>query len=74
MQKIKYCSITVDEFTSNTNISYMGVTMHYINSDFENCDRVLALRHLEENKDSAYLYDKFTGILNEWNILNKVIN
>lgn len=65
--------MTCDCWQSNATESFLGMTSHYINSDFELKNKVLCLRYLEDPKTSIYLKQKIEAILNEWNVLNKVI-
>ena len=62
-----------DCWRSNANESFLGMTSNYINYDFELRNKMLCLRYLKDPKTSIYLKQKIEVILNEWNVLNKLI-
>ena len=70
---MQFCGITCDNWLSLTTESYMGVTCHYINEDWQLISRVIALKHLTDDHNADYLYETLFNILCEWNILAKVV-
>ncbi|CAF1090283.1 unnamed protein product [Brachionus calyciflorus] len=65
-------SLTCDAWTSNSNLSYLGVTCHYLNKDFILTSRLLSLKYLEEDHKSEYLFEVLKEIINEWYLDGKV--
>ncbi|CAF1062995.1 unnamed protein product [Brachionus calyciflorus] len=73
LNKTEYCSLTCDVWTSNSNMAYLGVTVHFINDNFMLTSRLLCLKFLEENHTSYYLYIKLKEIIDEWKLTKKII-
>lgn len=66
-------AISLDEWTDKCRkISYFGLTMHYlveVEDRLEISNRVLLIREISaEGKDGAYLRDKITEYMKEYNI------
>ena len=70
---MEYCCITCDNWLSIATESYMGVTCHFVNENWQLISRVLALKHLLDDHNAEYLYETLYAILVEWKILNKII-
>ncbi|RNA19307.1 zinc finger BED domain-containing 4-like [Brachionus plicatilis] len=67
LSRMKFACKTTDVWTSNTNHSYLGVTLHFVDIYmFKLKNRVIALKHLDEDHDHLYLYDKINEIVAEW--------
>lgn len=54
-----HCAMTTDIWTDDyRKISYMALTVHYINSDWKICERVLCTSHMEEKKTAENIRAK----------------
>jgi hypothetical protein len=72
LDQINHAVITCDNWTSISNQSYLGLTVHYINSAFKMCSKVLGLKYVEGNNSGKSLKEKIDGILAKWNLDGKV--
>jgi len=66
-------SFTTDCWTSPNNISFMGITAHWIDSEFNFCESTLDIAKLSAQHTGENLYHKFKEILAEFGIQNKVL-
>ncbi len=57
LEPIEHIALTSDGWTSRQNYSYLGVTCHYLNSNFQICHFNLAVRHFlgGHNAENIYL-------------------
>jgi hypothetical protein len=67
------CSLTADMWTSMNREAYLGITIHYVNSDWHLCNFLLDIipfttRHTGEN-----IAQEIVRVLNEFNISDKII-
>ena len=72
LEHIKFCSATCDGWTSVSNQSYLGVTVHYV-KNYKLQSYLLSLRHIKESHTSQKLISELRDIFNEWNLVNKVL-
>ncbi len=73
LKKSKYVSITCDNWQSNSNNDYLGVTCHFIDNKFNLISKNLSLKFLNEAKTHHYLFNVLNNCLEEWKLDNKVI-
>ena len=66
-------SFTTDCWTSPNNMSFMGITAHWIDSNFNICVSTLDIAKLSEKHTGENLYKKFKEILTEFGIQEKVL-
>lgn len=69
---VDFGSVTTDCWSSNSNLSYMGLTFHYVDDKMGLRSRNLNLYYLEEAHSAAYLSQSLDQILVRWNIRDKV--
>lgn len=68
---IKY-SFTFDCWTSNNQQSYMGITIHYFNSEFQLKSYLIGMEDLKEKHSGQYLLQIFIQCLDEYNLSKKI--
>jgi len=66
-------SFTLDCWTSMNMIAYLGVTIHYINEDFEIQNYLLDFVHLNDKHSGAILAEEFVDVLKSFGLKNKVV-
>ena len=62
-------SFTVDKWSSFVNYSYIGITCHYINSDFQLISKAIALREFYEKETT--ISKIVLEVLEEFNLIDK---
>lgn len=74
IKNVKHCTITSDCWTSRANECYITVTCHFITSDFELRNAVLATEKLidERTHSSENIANTMRTVLEEWGVLGKV--
>ena len=66
---------TTDAWTSTYNDTYKGVTLHYVNANFDIVNRCLAVRHAQGSHTAKLLTEHTTDILSEFGVtLEKPVN
>lgn len=73
LRRINYGSVTTDIWTSNSLMSYLGVTFHYIDQHMFFHNKVLCLRYLEDEHSGRFIYEQLQIVLEEWLLSNKVL-
>lgn len=61
-------AFTTDAWTSRANESYLALSLHYIDVNFEIEKYTLGLRELTESHTGIYLSSIIKEILEEWDI------
>ncbi|CAF1078285.1 unnamed protein product [Brachionus calyciflorus] len=69
---VEYGSITTDCWSSNSNLSYMGITFHYLDNSMHLTSRYLCLKYMEESHSAIYLKECLEKVLLSWNLRDKV--
>ncbi|XP_055842541.1 zinc finger BED domain-containing protein 4-like [Episyrphus balteatus] len=64
--------VTTDCWTSSTNMSYIGVTAHFIDDSTNLCSALIACNSYADSHDAKNLCKLLESILNEWEISNKI--
>lgn len=59
-------SLTFDIWTSNTQTSYIGIIITYINSNFQLIYRLIGFDELTESHTGLYLYTEFFNIISQY--------
>lgn len=68
----KHVALTSDIWTSMNTVSFITVTSHFLDTDFNLRTYVLATRKLLSNHTGQYISEVLTDIIVEWKIENKV--
>ncbi|CAG9826077.1 unnamed protein product [Diabrotica balteata] len=72
LNEIKYVGLTTDIWTSSANESYICLTCHFINKDWEIKKAVLKTKVMDTNNTSENIADCIRKILDEYKISDKV--
>jgi len=72
LESAESISATTDCWTSKQNFGYIGVTVHFINSDWGLTSHTLAIENIVGNHDNVTLKNKITQVFEEWKIMEKV--
>lgn len=72
LSTVNNISLAVDLWSDRKLRSYLGVTAHFFNSDFELKSIVLALKQFTESHSGLNIYDQLSRIICEYNIQNKI--
>ena len=67
-------SLTADIWTSITNQAYLGVTVHYIDDEWNMQHYLLDLIHFEHHHTGARTKEKLLQLINEMNFNKKVLS
>lgn len=70
---VKSVCLTTDCWTSSQTESYIGVTVHYIDDDFEPQQILLECKSMTESHTSANLAKELKTVTDEYNLTNKVV-
>ena len=74
LTNIHWCSITCDCWRSLANQSYIGITCHYINKEFQLVSRTLGLAYLDEiHHTGEYIHRELSTFFQKWKIDSKVL-
>lgn len=76
LEKVHSVSLTIDEWTSTANESYLGITCHFfeelLNSSINLHSTALDILLIEKDKTANNLSELIRNCLNEWGIFDKV--
>lgn len=72
-QDIRSVCITTDCWTSSQTQSYIAVTAHYIDKNFEPQQVLLECKNIKERHTSAYLSEELKKVTDEYGLTTKVI-
>lgn len=73
LNSAKSVCITTDHWTSLKNENYLGVTAHYIDSEFTMNHKVLQCMKYEGRHDAVTIAKELRRVLIDWQISNKVL-
>ncbi|XP_070072653.1 zinc finger BED domain-containing protein 4-like [Drosophila takahashii] len=75
LEGVPYVAITTDGWTSRANEAYITVTCHFVNKKFELVSAALSTANLvtPTNHSAVNIADTLRQILNEWDLLHKVV-
>lgn len=65
-------SMTTDCWTSNSTMSYLSLTVHFINEQFYFQSLTLNLHYLQSEHTANYLHASLEELLQSWNLKDKV--
>jgi hypothetical protein len=72
LEPIEHIALTSDGWTSRQNYSYLGVTCHYLNSNFQICHFNLAVRHFLGGHNAENITKCIKNIICEYKIESKI--
>ena len=73
LQDASHITITTDEWTSRATRGYMGVTAHFVDSNFMLQSRLLEIRRITSSTTAENLASELNDVMENWEIRNKVI-
>ncbi|XP_005991046.2 E3 SUMO-protein ligase ZBED1-like [Latimeria chalumnae] len=65
---LQHCSVSVDLWKHSNSLSYLTVTVHYVDNAFEFKNKVLSSRAISEDLTTESVKAALTDIANEWGI------
>lgn len=68
LQKLSDYFLTADLWTDNTMKSYLGITIHYLDDQFELEKGVLGVFPMDERSTSDYIVECFKQVMNEFGL------
>lgn len=72
LAKANHISLTCDYWSSMANENYLGMTAHFVNSDFELSNHVLDVSYSAERHTSENVAKHIKQLITDWKIENKV--
>lgn len=73
MSEIDYCALTTDNWTLNNMTSYITVTVHAIDKNWQPVSYVLDTEEIDERHASRSLNFKLSKITENWNLNDKIV-
>lgn len=73
LKQAEFVSLTGDFWSSISNRSYLGVTAHWIDSNWEYRNSTLQVKHFTENHSAANCTEEFQNVFREWGLEDKVV-
>ncbi|CAB4489292.1 unnamed protein product [Rhizophagus irregularis] len=71
--QVKHISLTLDAWSSPAHLSYLGVTAHWIISDFEPNEVLLSMEELPYPHGATEIQEHLIDLFYEWEIESKII-
>ncbi|CAG8638249.1 7725_t:CDS:2, partial [Cetraspora pellucida] len=72
--QLKTCSLTCDLWTARSKNGYLGITCHFINSNYELKEIILAVKYVPYPHDAITIKTELENVINDWNLSEKLIN
>lgn len=72
-ENISSCCLTTDNWTSRNNESFMAITIHFINEDFQPTSILLDCAEFKTRHTSKELARELNRVITEWNIKKKIL-
>lgn len=72
LDKISWCTVTTDLWTSRATMGYITVTCHFIDDNWEMRSYVLETSHMDDSHTIVNLASTLKVITDKWNITNKI--
>ncbi len=74
IQAAEYCALTTDCWTSRSNDSYIGLTVHFLTSDWHHQHFTLENRELPGSHTAEHLAETLREILSNWKIAESKVS
>ncbi|CAB4478047.1 unnamed protein product [Rhizophagus irregularis] len=71
--QVKHISLTLDAWSSPAHLPYLGVTAHWITSDFEPNEVLLSMEELPYPHGATEIQEHLIDLFYEWEIESKII-
>ncbi|CAG8785463.1 19314_t:CDS:2, partial [Cetraspora pellucida] len=69
--ELKTCSLTCNLWTAHSKNSYLGITCHFINSNYELKEIILAVKYVPYSHDAITIKTELENVINDWNLFEK---
>ena len=69
-----HVALTSDIWTSSAIDSYLTITAHFRNSDWQLCTRVLTTANMAEHHTAVNIADRLTSTVEEWGIASTQVS
>ncbi len=66
-------SITCDVWTSKNQLSFLGVTIHFIDRNWKFCNMLIAFKYLEEEHDGLSICEALMDVFEEFEIASRIL-
>jgi hypothetical protein len=73
LAQVEYISLTLDAWSSPAHLPYLGVTAHWITSDFEPYEVLLSMKELPYPHGAAEIQEHLIDLFYEWGIESKIV-
>lgn len=73
LKQAEFVSLTGDFWSSISNRSYLGVTAHWIDSNWEYRNSTLQVKHVTEKHNAGNCTEEFEDVVREWGLEDKVV-
>jgi len=61
-------SMTTDMWTSSSNVSYMGITAHWVDQEFKSHNKCLAVRPVPGSHTADFISKELSAVCHEWSV------
>ena len=72
LDPIRLVSLTIDSWTSENQVAILGITIHWIDEDWNLCERVLATEELKGEHSGENMANMVHDVLKDYNLTKKV--
>lgn len=73
LKETEFVGLTGDFWTSIANQGYLGVSAHWIDSNWAFCSAALEVKHVVEKHSAANCTEEFEQVVSDWNLQSKVV-
>ena len=73
LEKLKYCALTTDIWTSRQTMGYITITCHYIDSSWSLHSVILTTTNMQRDHAAENIADELKAATDEWGITQKIV-
>ena len=73
LEKLKYCALTTDIWTSRQTMGYITITCHYIDSSWSLHSVILTTTNMQKDHTAEIIADVLKAATDEWGITQKIV-
>ena len=73
LEKLKYCALTTDIWTSRQTMGYITITCHYIDSSWSLHSVILITTNMQKDHTAESIADELKAATDEWGITQKIV-
>ena len=67
-------SLTFDGWTASNQAEYLGVTIHYINNEWELVSKLIGMEDIKKRYTASYIYMIINALLTDLDIKDKILS